>query len=472
MLLVSFAYFQRLNPGWNVNSRLALTFALAEQHSAKVDDYFNRPDLQTEDVAVFNGHYYSDKIIGVSLLGVPATWIVNAATDALDVTLPTAGKRYWITLLAVGMPGAVSGVLLFLLLLHYNRTHGAATSPAWPFFVSAVTILGTMAFSYATLFMGYLPAQCFLLAGLYLLERSAAAERASWLVLLMVGILAGASVLCEYLYAIPAGCMGGYIVVRARPRARVLAYVAGGIIGVAPFLLYTYVIFGAFTIPYSHHARAEFQRGMSQGLMGATWPRLSVLVLLTAHPFRGIFAQSPVLLMALVGLVRLWLKTGRRALAALVAIVTVTCLLYNSGYYMWWGGWSFSPRHLMPVLPFLGVALYFSRFGRAAVWLAALLAIPSVLVHLIVTATDPQVPEPRNDEFLYHPTLHSGTYPVPFTSQVLPAFLKGHTDPNLGTWLGLSPGVASVLPLLIFWAVCAILAWYLIRRLVNNPQTC
>ena len=59
-------------PRWWENSRLALTFAWVEHHTSQIDRYYKRADLETGDVAEYKGHYYSDKIIAVSMLGVPA----------------------------------------------------------------------------------------------------------------------------------------------------------------------------------------------------------------------------------------------------------------------------------------------------------------------------------------------------------------------------------------------------------------
>src|SRR5437868_2084697 len=65
VLLVSYAYFYQAG-GWNQNSRFALVRAITEHHTLKIDAYYQ----QTGDRALFNGHYYSDKAPGASLLAV------------------------------------------------------------------------------------------------------------------------------------------------------------------------------------------------------------------------------------------------------------------------------------------------------------------------------------------------------------------------------------------------------------------
>src|SRR5688572_15493735 len=62
-VLLSYAYFVAA-PAWNQNSRLALTRALVERHTTIIDDYHET----TGDKSFRDGHFYSDKAPGTSLL--------------------------------------------------------------------------------------------------------------------------------------------------------------------------------------------------------------------------------------------------------------------------------------------------------------------------------------------------------------------------------------------------------------------
>jgi len=56
----SFSYFNHYVTGWNVNTRLALTYAIVEEKSFAIDSYHNTrtmPYLWTTDKAIFNGHF-------------------------------------------------------------------------------------------------------------------------------------------------------------------------------------------------------------------------------------------------------------------------------------------------------------------------------------------------------------------------------------------------------------------------------
>jgi hypothetical protein len=104
-----------------------------------------------------------------------------------------------------------------------------------------------------------------------------------------------------------------------------------------------------------------------------------VMAAMTIHPLMGIFWQSPVLLLAVFGW---WAMRGparAESWLSLAAIVTYIALI--SGYYEWAGGLSYTPRHLIPVLPLFAIPLAFlpSRW-RPALWI---LAVISIVQHLI-----------------------------------------------------------------------------------------
>ncbi len=77
-LLASYAYFYQ-GGGWNQNSRFALVRAMTEHNTLQIDAYRQA----TGDRAVWNGHFYSDKAPGASLLAfvpVEAVRALNIAT--------------------------------------------------------------------------------------------------------------------------------------------------------------------------------------------------------------------------------------------------------------------------------------------------------------------------------------------------------------------------------------------------------
>lgn len=453
LLWFSFAYFHHSAPGWNVNSRLALTYALVEQGTVRIDDFRNHRDVATDDVAVFAGHFYSDKIIGTSLLGVPAFALVKAVEFVRDERLSWPVRRYLVTVLSVGLIAAASGVLLLRLLMLYQRRWFGDSNATGPLVVTCLHFFGTQVFFYSTLFMPYLPAQFFLLGALFLLERAHERPNGKELPLFQVGLLTGCALLCEYTVGIAAGFMGAYALYLSRDKLRIWRYATGALVAVIPFIIYCYAIFGKFAIPYEYEHNQLFREQMSRGFMGARMPRAAVLWLTTFHPFRGIFIHSPHLLISLAGLSLMLARKQMRPVALLVASIAAAYLLFNSAYYMWWGGYSFGPRHLIPMLPFLCIPLLAAWHFAIARWMIILLGIMGVGIHLIVNSVEPQFPDRATGILLEHllqPSFHL-KYQWPFITHIWPAFWSGVSDKNLGTVLGLPSGALSLLPLFAVW---------------------
>ena len=71
-----------------------------------------------------------------------------------------------------------------------------------------------------------------------------------------------------------------------------------------------------------------------------------------------------------------------------IVAVALTFLLINAGYYYWHGGWSTGPRHMVPMLPLLGLALAFAlpagRWTRAG---ALLLVAWGLVLSALIAST-------------------------------------------------------------------------------------
>lgn len=70
LLAFVFGYFYQ-DAGWNGNSRIALSLAVVRESRLNIDSYQGNEalGLATGDRAFFNGHYYTDKAIGSSIVG-------------------------------------------------------------------------------------------------------------------------------------------------------------------------------------------------------------------------------------------------------------------------------------------------------------------------------------------------------------------------------------------------------------------
>jgi hypothetical protein len=289
--------------------------------------------------------------------------------------------------------------------------------------------------------------------------------------LLAAGLLAGLSAWTLNSHALPALVLTALVAVGppndrwpSESLRRLTPWIAGMMVGVAGYFVYNRCLFGSFRSPYVYEAEPFFREQMARGLMGAGWPRPLVLWLVTLHPFQGLLFWWPLTALALAGCGRM-LARGARAdrLEASAALATFLGLwLYVGGYFMWWGGWAYAPRHLIPALPLLALGLAPWLRGRRP-WPARLLlgvGVLGAILNVAAVAVDPQTPPGLPQEALLNPaSVAHGPSPMLRLQEVF--WLKGYADANWGGRLGLA-GPASLLPLALLWC----LAWWWLPRWV------
>ncbi len=432
-------YFNH-NQGWNENSRFGLTFALVEHQELSIDRYHDQPALATGDKSLYQGHYYSDKAIGTSLFGAVVYWPVHAINTFTGNRISIFTLKWLITWLTLGSLFALCGTLLYAICCDHlaNPWHSIA--------ITLGVMLGTLAYPYSMVFMGHQVVGTLVLLSFFLIYRGKQRQRFSYRRLMAVGALLGFAVITEYTAILLAGVIliyGAYYVVQLSepkilPRMLALLTLMG-----LPILLhigYNLLAFGRlFSIGYANLDHPLFQAGVQQGILGITWPRLSVLYYLTLHPAYGIFWQSPILLLVPFGMYAMLRLQRYRSEALVILGIGASYLGMNAGYFYWWGGWSVGPRYLIPIMPFLGLALIFlPRRLRRWLWLPGLLSIGQML--LVASSTihvpDTAIPALGSRSFFAFSSLYSYCW-----SQLS----HGQFAPNLGNQLGLQ-GWASLLP--------------------------
>src|SRR2546428_2545297 len=291
---------------------------------------------------------------------------------------------------ALGLLGVVAPAALLLLLV---RAEADRVEPGFGT-IAAITLgLGTLIMPFATLFFSHIVSALLVFAAFTLLWR----EREGPPRLALVagpGLLAGLAVTSEYPLAIAGAIVGAYAISRGDALRRGLTYAAGVAVGVAPLLLYNLWAFGSMThFSYANAVKVPGFTGHDVlglndgGFCGIGVPSLHVAFQLLFSS-KGLLTLSPVLAMAIAGLVVLY-RRGRRAEALVIGAVSLAFLVYNSGYYLPFGGGSPGPRFLIPILPFLGVPLAVAYKRWPALTVA--LAIPSVLMAIAATVTLPMI---------------------------------------------------------------------------------
>ncbi len=455
LLLATYAYFIAA-PSWNENSRFDLTRSMVERGRLNIDPYAHN----TGDKATRNGHSYSDKAPGVSFLALPvyaaafsysrlagaeAPASVLSDREQGDAALPVEDGKvlfnlafrrslYLCSLATSGLAGAILGAVFL------TTAGGLGVAPR-PALTSAIALaVGSLVLPYATMFFGHVVCAAMLFGAFALLVRGPTLSRAH---LAIAGALAGAATATELPAAGAAALLGAYAWSRATRRRDILAFLGGIALPLALLGSYNAAAFGhPLRTGYAFVSRPEFAAGMSRGLLGVGLPDPVALGLLLFGRSRGLLYLSPVLVLAVPGFY-LWFRdrpADRRKPALALAIVAFY-LLFNSGFYMWTGGAALGPRHFIPALPFLCLAIPFVLRYRMALALGLALLALSVVNQTVATAVGanaPLVPDVLRD----HVYLHFFRGEVPF--------VPGAT--NLGLLLGL-PGGWSLLPLAGLWAL-------------------
>ncbi|HET6334239.1 MAG TPA: hypothetical protein VFG30_13545 [Polyangiales bacterium] len=447
----------------NERTRAYLTVALVDHGTLAVDEPLRRFG-SVYDLAQFEGRYFTDKAPGSSLLAVPIYALVRLATQPGDWSIVELCNlfRTWV-ILPFGFAG-------FLLLRSLLRTLGV--SPGAIRVSSLAFSLGTPMLHYSNAFYGHVPVavlvlgalRCLAIAGVIGprdvaahggsdpagLAPSVATRSKRFAALAGAGACAGLAGLIEY-QAIVLGAVLT-IPILLSGRRRILPNLALYALGAVPFavalLVYNARAFGSpFALSYQHLVGQSLQDLHGFGLAGTTRPSLDVLRQMLTSVNRGLVTTAPFLAFGLAALPLVFRRLGA-ALWSAALLGSVYFVLIVSSSSVWYGGWSFGLRLLIPVfgLLALGAAVGFdavARFAGAQTTVRAA-AVFSVLYHQLVNVTFPELPP----EF---------EHPLP--DSVLPMLKAGLVAPNIGCKLiGLAP--TSLMPLgLALVVVVACIAW-------------
>jgi hypothetical protein len=399
MVLVAYGYFSPnafsfpdgqsfLTLDWNANSRLSLVKAFVEEGRFEIDSYHETGYLQTGDKAYFNGHYYSDKAIGSSLLGIEFYAPIYAISNHFGYPLDDIIFQELLVFLAISL------VCAFLAPLVYSFVKSISGNPGYSLLIAIAVSLGTPLFFYSTVYYGHSLAGTFIFVAFFLWFHMKNEEKTSHVKIFISGYLLGFAFITEYATAVISFLIGLYILSVARrqknlfrPRVYILL-VLGGLIPLSIFLMYNQVVFqNPFATGYSNEALPQFSGENFPGFMGIGLPNLKVLFYMTFHTTMGIFWQCPFLLLAFVGWIVMWRNFTYRAEAFLSFSIIFMYLIMFSGYFIWWGGSAFTPRFIIPMLPFFAVPLAF--LPRKTYVVAGVLILISVAQMFIVTASAP-----------------------------------------------------------------------------------
>ncbi|HEY2140768.1 MAG TPA: hypothetical protein VGG98_01760 [Solirubrobacteraceae bacterium] len=435
ILLVGLSYATIVQSfSWNQASHYDLIRSL-DKDGTTIDAY----QTNTGDKVFYKGHFYSARAPGLALFALPFYDTLNLVNAGALARSSQAQRGEDEIVYMIGLWGNVLPGLLLLLLVwrvaeRFQPGFGAAAAVALGL-GTMVLPLSTLLFSHVfTAFLG------FAAFALMLRERDGPPNAA---LLGLAGLAMGYAVASEYPLFFVAAVLGLYLL--SRPGAltplemvrRAGAYIAGGIVGIVPLLLYNHYAFRSWT----HLAYSDVPR-QQHGFFGIGVPSLKVLATLLFDS-RGLFTLSPVLLMGTIGTVLLY-RRGRRAEALTIGAICLCYVGYNSGYYLPFGGGFMGPRFLTTMLPFLAVplAIAFKRFPAPTIALAAV----SIAITVTVTMTHPLVGYETE-------TVIWGRY-----------LREGFFQPTIASAVGLGRGWGAIWPFLLAIAGALVAVAYAIPR--------
>jgi hypothetical protein len=163
------------------------------------------------------------------------------------------------------------------------------------------------------------------------------------------------------------------------------------LVGALPMLAFNYWAFGnplklayGYAVAFPGASGHDVLGLNSHGFFGITAPRLDSAVSLMLAG-RGLLVLTPIIVMSIVGV--FMMRRQHRAEANTILAVAAVYFIYNSGYWLPFGGGTPGPRFLIPALPFVAVGLAYAYKRLPALTLG--LAIPSGLMMLAATLTYP-----------------------------------------------------------------------------------
>jgi len=201
---------------------------------------------------------------------------------------------------------------------------------------------------------------------------------------LIAGMLLGAAIWVRptHVFAVPVFLAA--VFARQRNRGWSAAVAIAAAAGIAASMMLwrnTYLYGSPFVFGYPSATEGgkvvnTFETPLATGLAG-----------FLLSPGKSIFLFSPPVLLALIGLPRLWRRD--RGLAVVAAVTPLVYLFFYATYTQWEGGYCYGPRYLVPSLALLGLGVgpALETASRGVRRLAAAVFIAGFFVQVIGVAT-------------------------------------------------------------------------------------
>jgi len=433
LLLSTSCYFYHPLLFSNESCRYYLIMAVVDHHKLNVD-YISTD--ANDDLSFYNGHYYSAKAIGVPLLGVPVYWFIRNFTPLSSTSPFSALNIYIVRFFVTTLPFVILGLVMF----YFIKRMGV--DPASSISTVLVYGMGSIALHHALIFSGHQTAGafCFFSFALIFWLKSKTKENSlNESYSFFAGLLAGIGALSDYTAMYIAIILTFYMFFTHVPRNHKLSFIIGAIPCIALLASYNLHCFGSFfSFSYNNLTNESFMYGAKEGLLGISLPKPEAIFAILFSPSRGLFFIMPVFLYSLFGLIRMFREKHFLAEAIVIAVIFSGYICINGGFYGWHGGWTYGPRYLVPMLPFLAIPIAFSPIH--SIWFFLLFLISAFQVMLSAAVFF----------HVYNEIVN------PLFEVIMPFLSDGFTAINIGNLIGLHDPL-SFLPLFALLILIVIL---------------
>jgi hypothetical protein len=133
---------------------------------------------------------------------------------------------------------------------------------------------------------------------------------------------------------------------------KIIIYLFSVVVSSAPFAIYNYYYFGSILGGYNSTISS----------LVLNYNTITNYIGLLISPSRGIIIYTPIVLMAIVGLLNVSKMNNSRIKQFLYVstIAIIIQILIYSIFKVWWAGWSYGPRFLTCILPLMAIFISLS----------------------------------------------------------------------------------------------------------------
>ncbi|MBK8173606.1 MAG: hypothetical protein IPK60_25165 [Sandaracinaceae bacterium] len=394
-IVCAFAYFYVFpyqpdlnNP--NENVRLYMTAALVENHSYQIDEVRARWGW-VNDAGVRDGHFYSVKAPGTSMLGVPGYFLYYTFAKNFDRT-----TALWVCRATASMFPTVLFLVFFYRWLRRRAKSGVLAESV--FYSVAI---GSLLYGYGMMFVSHTQSAAAAFVAFALLAEAREKKKLSGTAAFVAGLCTAGVTFFEYPGFVVSVVLAVYALACVRPWKRLVPFAIGGAL---PTLLMMHFQWRSFGSPFRPgHLFVEnpaFRAAHEQGFFGADGFHADGARGLFFDTGFGLFPLTPILFFAFVGWVLLLRRRRDRTDALAALAITLGTGLVISLMNNWRGGWTIGPRYLAVVVPFVawpalaGLEWIAAKSKPLAAGLALGTAAIGFVASGIPSAYYPHLPEP------------------------------------------------------------------------------